>query len=161
MDHSLLQSYSLFGGINDQQLEKVIPYLKEENFLQGDIIIKEGNAGDKIFFITDGSVEVLKNTCTPSGPEDEQLAVLCKGDTFGEMELIDIEPSIATVKALDNTSTLTLSNKDLYDIYHQDMKIFTIIIMNLAREISRRLRKMDALVAASICTRNSTRNKQQ
>ena len=60
-----------------------------------------------------------------------------------KMELIDIQPRAATVKAIKKTQVLTLSRKDLYSISKWDLQTFTFIIMNLAREVSRRLRKMD------------------
>ena len=72
------------------------------------------------------------------------------GDTFGEMELIDIQPCAATVRATEDSVVLTLSNTDFHKISKMDLKSFTLIVMNLAREISRRLRRMDALLAKSI-----------
>lgn len=149
-DTHFLQSHSLFGGITDEQMQRVIPHLKEEHFNEGQVIVLEGDEGDRIYFICEGSVEVLKEQDGPNGPEQEKLAKLQAGDTFGEMELIDIQHRAATVRAVEPVTTVSFSNKDLYQIYHEDMKVYTLIIMNLAREISRRLRKMDALVASSL-----------
>ena len=66
------------------------------------------------------------------------------------MELIDIQPVVATVRAREDTTVLILSNGDLYRIDQDDLPTFTMIIMNLAREISRRLRVMDTLAAQSL-----------
>ena len=73
-----------------------------------------------------------------------------EGDTFGEMELIDIQNRSASVRALENLTVLTLSNEDMYEIFERNQAAFIIIPMNIAREINRRLRKMDALVASSL-----------
>lgn len=62
------------------------------------------------------------------------------GDTFGEMELIDIQPCAATVRADKKTSVVTFTNADLYTLSKWNLKTYAMIIMNLAREISRRLR---------------------
>ena len=70
-----------------------------------------------------------------------------EGDVFGEMELIDVQPCAASVRALKHTKALTLSNKGLYQISQYDLKVFSLMIMNLARDISRRLRKADDIIA--------------
>jgi CRP-like cAMP-binding protein len=86
----------------------------------------------------------------------QRIATLKVGDTFGEMELIDVQPSIATVRTLEPTNILTLSNMDLYRISKMNLKAYTMIILNLARAISRRLRRMDALVAGSLTREGSS-----
>lgn len=150
IDGHFLQCYSLFGGITDEQMKNIIPHLKEQKFMKDDIIIQEGEDGDSMYFICDGSVEVLKREDGPDGVELEKVAELHKGEAFGEMELIDIQHRAATVRALEPVSTLLLTNKDLYSIYHTDLKAYTIIILNLARELSRRLRKTTCLAADNI-----------
>jgi len=145
-----LKTHALFGGIQDSELEKIRAIMEEAHFSEGEIIIKEGEIGDRLYFIFKGSVEVLKKAGTHEEEAWEPIAKLGEGDTFGEMELIDVQPRAATVKALEQTSALVLTNKDLYLIEKHSLKTFTIIIMNLAREISRRLRKMDAMVAWSL-----------
>jgi CRP-like cAMP-binding protein len=64
------------------------------------------------------------------------------------MELLDIMPSIATVRATTALETVTISNRALYDIFKLDLKAFSMMIMNLARDLSRRLRRMDDIVSS-------------
>jgi CRP-like cAMP-binding protein len=71
------------------------------------------------------------------------LAEMKEGDTVGEMEVMDMMPSAATVRALGSVEVATLSNVAFHEIYKQDVKAFAIIVMNLARDLSRRLRKKD------------------
>ena len=101
-----------------------------------------------MYFIRRGSVEVLKNAGDAN--RKRRLAVLNEGDTFGEMELIDVQNRSASVRALEELTVLTLGNEDMYEIFEHNRDAFIIILMNIAREISRRLRKMDALVASSL-----------
>lgn len=145
----LLKSHALFGGVADTDLRKIRSLLNEKRFSKGKKIICEGEPGACLYFISRGSVEVLKRTSPARHAKLKRIAALRKGDTFGEMELIDAQASVATVRALQDTVTLTLSSKDLYQIAKWNLKAFTLILMNLAREISRRLRRMDALVASS------------
>lgn len=143
-----LQTHALFGGLASDDLGAIIPLLKEEKFAAGDYVVREGEEGSRMYFIRHGSVEILKET---NGSADERrLAVLHDGETFGEMELIDVQNRSASVKAIEDLTVLSLGNDDLYEIFEDNQGAFIIILMNIAREISRRLRKMDALVASSL-----------
>jgi len=57
-------------------------------------------------------------------------------------------PSVASIKSISNVKVMSISNKALRDIYKLDIKIFSLIIMNLARDLSRRLRRMDEKLAS-------------
>ncbi len=138
-----LKSHPLFGGITDRQLESIRKFLKEEQFAKGECILREGDLGDRLYFIEKGSVEILKKDPSSEQAEAKRIATLGAGDTFGEMALIDMEPRCATVRALEKTVALNLTCKDLYEISKSDLQAFTMLIMNLAREIGRRLREMD------------------
>ena len=140
----LLRSKALFGGLDKEQLIHIVSFLKDEKFRKDCIIIKEGQTGDRMYLIIEGKVQVLKYS--RQNNKDEKIIVLGKGDSFGEMELIDIQPRVGTVKALTNVETVSFSNSDLLNISRKDLKVFSIIILNIARIISRKLRKTDELL---------------
>jgi CRP-like cAMP-binding protein len=93
-----------------------------------------GAPNDKIRFIIEDSVTAMNQGLT--------LFHFKEGDTFGEMELLDVRPSVATIKAMAPAKVMSISNRSLRQIYKNDIKAFDLIIMNLARDISRRLRNM-------------------
>jgi CRP-like cAMP-binding protein len=140
IEPSALQRYSLFGGLQKDQIEKILPLMERETWAAGDTIIAEGSCNDRIRFIIEGRAAVVK--------EGLVLFECREGDAFGEMEVLDVMPSVANIKALVPTKAISISNKALHEIYKQDISIFAMIIMNLARDLSRRLRKMDEKVAA-------------
>ena len=140
-----LQAQPLFGGVDDQSIAAIIPLMRELSFAAGEAIVQEGEDGDSLFVICSGSVEVLKASTVADGHIEKRLAVLKVGDVFGEMELIDMQRRSATVRALEPVSALALSNGDLFCIYESDLPTFTLIVLNLARELSRRLRGLDDL----------------
>jgi CRP/FNR family transcriptional regulator, cyclic AMP receptor protein len=145
VDLTSLHSHSLFGGITEEQITSIRDFFVYEEYAEGEFIEKEGETGDRIYFIIDGNVEILKKI-TKSGTLN-RIFTFSEGDVFGEMELIDVQPCAASVRALKTTKVLTLSNKGLYSICKYDLKVFSLIIMNLARDISRRLRKADDIIA--------------
>lgn len=151
VDLKSLHNHSLFGGITEEQISSIKHFFVEEEFSKGDFIEKEGEAGDRIYFIIEGQVEILKKI-TESGYLS-RIFMFYDGDVFGEMELLDVQPCAASVRALKPTKVLTLSNKGLYQISKYDLKVFSLMIMNLARDISRRLRNADDIIA--LCPENN------
>ena len=138
---STLQKYALFGGLIDDQIENLVPLMVKEEFGSDVTIIEEGKTNDKIYFITEGQVSISR--------KGTNLAKLNEGDAFGEMEVLDVMPAVATIKTLTPVIAMSISNKALRKVYNIDIKAFSLIIMNLARDLSRRLRKMDEVIASS------------
>jgi CRP-like cAMP-binding protein len=139
VEPSTLQKYSLFGGLLEEQIQQILPLMELETYGPGENLIVEGAPNDKIRFIISGRVAVVKN--------DLILSEMGEGETFGEMEVLDVMPSAATIKTLAHTTVLSISNKGLRGIYKEDIHSFSLIIMNLARDLSRRLRRMDEKIA--------------
>jgi CRP-like cAMP-binding protein len=135
VDSFALQKYALFGGITEEQINRLLPLMENEEYGVDSDIIVEGTRNDKIYFIEEGRVAVLK--------EGLALSEFGEGDTFGEMEVLDVMPSAATIKAITSVRLLSMSNKTLHEIYKTDTDIFSMLLMNLARDLSRRLRKMN------------------
>jgi CRP/FNR family transcriptional regulator, cyclic AMP receptor protein len=137
IDTNALQKYSLFGGVLPEQIERIKPLFGFARYDAGDTPMREGDPNDKIFFIISGMVSISR--------QGIMITEVGEGETFGEMELIDVMPSIATVTALEPLEVVTISNRALYEISKIEPKVFSLMIMNLARDLSRRLRKMDEL----------------
>ncbi len=135
MEANVLQKYSLFGGLSEEQIEKVLPLMKHEKFNSNVLIITEGKPNDKIYFIIEGQVMVTK--------KDILLSRFGKGEEFGEVEFLDIMPSAASIKSVSDVTLMSISNQAMRELYKLDVKIFSLIIMNLARDLARRLRRMD------------------
>jgi len=136
---SFLQQNALFGGFSDEDLDAILPLLEEETFSAGDDIIREGDIGNRLYFIENGRADVFKAT----GKGEVRIRELVAGDEFGEMELIDIHPRSATVRAVEPVVALSLTNGKMLQLYEEHTEIFARLILNLAREISRRLRKVE------------------
>ncbi|MDR0495263.1 MAG: cyclic nucleotide-binding domain-containing protein [Treponema sp.] len=132
VDVKSLQRYSLFGGILEEQISKFIPLMVEERYSPDDVIIVEGIPNDRILFIVEGRVSIIKGGTV--------IYDLAEGNTFGEMEVLDIMPCAATIKAVTNVTVLSINNASLREIYRHDLKSYTLLLMNLARDLSRRLR---------------------
>jgi CRP/FNR family cyclic AMP-dependent transcriptional regulator len=153
VDYGFLRRCSLFGGLTDAALEHIRALMLRQRFPAGGVILSEGSINDRIYFIEQGRVEISKAAPPGSQSASRHIVDMASGDVFGEMELIDIQPCEASVRAVEETVTLSLSNRDLYLISKYDMKTYALLIMNLARDLSRRLRYTDFLLARSSAAR--------
>jgi len=138
INSAVLWQYSIFDGLENEQIDYIINLIKEEVFEPGEDIIVENGPNDKIHFILDGRVSVIKNEIV--------LMELVEGDVFGEMEVLEILPVEATIRAALKTKLLTLSVDALGELFEYDLKTYSFIITNLARDLSRRLRRMNVRV---------------
>ncbi len=136
---SSLKDYSLFGGLLVDEIEAIRPLMISVSYGAGTVILREGEPNDRIHFILEGEVEVVKGGVS--------LALLAEGDTFGEMEFLDVQPAAASIQTLAPVTVATISNRALHELSKVSMRAFAMIVMNLARDLSRRLRRMDEIAA--------------
>jgi CRP/FNR family transcriptional regulator, cyclic AMP receptor protein len=142
---AILSQVPVFGGLPDSAMDRLLELMKRRTFDAGEVICVEGERAGEMFVVRLGSVEVRKRA--RDGSRDTCLAQLRTGDCFGEMGLIDIQPRSASVVACAPTELYVLSNMDLYALYQEDLASYTFFLQNLCRELSRRLRKADGVLA--------------
>ncbi len=103
---------------NEKALSGMEILLKEEEFDPNFRIIIQGQPGDKMYFISEGDVEIVSRGAFAMG-RPERLAVLKAGDLFGEMAIVLNRPRSADVVALTPVKAFSLSSGDW-----QHMKAF-------------------------------------
>jgi CRP-like cAMP-binding protein len=141
---SELRNIGLFGALSDDVLEHLSTLLTVEMPPAGSTLFREGEDANAMYVVISGEVEVLKKS---KRNVEARVAVLGPGDWFGEMSIVDIQPRSATVRALAPSRLLRVSSADLDALYRHDLRSYAIIILNLARELSRRLRVADGILA--------------
>ena len=76
-------------------------------------------------------------------PNQTLLAVFGPRDFMGEMSIIECVTRSASVRALEKTSLFGLRGIDLYRLFQRRPDQYAIVILNIARDLSRRLRALD------------------
>ena len=142
---AFLKAIPIFAGLTPAALTQIGSAVEEAVFHRGDIIVREGEPGNRMFIIGSGSVEVVKYLAQ-SG--ETVLAVLRSKDFLGEMSIIECVARSASVRAVEETSLLALKGIDLYHLFQRHPEQYAIVILNIARDISRRLRALDEKYAA-------------
>ncbi|GAK49518.1 hypothetical protein U14_00740 [Candidatus Moduliflexus flocculans] len=136
---SMLQNMPIFGGIREDILEFILKTAEMITISAGEYFFHEHDAGNSLFVLEQGRAAVTKLWKN----REYVLTELHDGDCFGEMALIDLGPRTASVVALNVCTAIKLSCGTIFGIYKKDIEQFTMIQMNMGREVSRRLRKMD------------------
>jgi len=139
-----LRNIGLFGALSDEVLAHLTSTLSLQSPGSGDIVFREGDDASAMYVVLSGEMEVLKKSKRST---ESRVALLGPGDWFGEMSIVDIQPRSATVRALAPSRLLRISSADLDALYRYDLRSYALIVLNLARELSRRLRVADGILA--------------
>lgn len=136
---SFLSTTPFFGGLTRPALAAVEAMLRPRALPSGASVFREGDQGSSLFVVRSGTVGVYHRG--PPGEPDVKLTRLGPGDFFGEMTLIEMQPRSASVTAESDAELLELRSADLYRLYQQDMKSYVLVLLNMNRELCRRLRR--------------------
>jgi CRP-like cAMP-binding protein len=140
-----LLGISVFGGLPEPTMDRLLDMMQMRGHMAGENVCNEGELGKELFVVRAGLVEVKKRARGEG--RETVLATLKGGDCFGEMSLIDVQPRSATVFAREPTELYVLTNMDLYQLYEADLPGYTFLVQNICRELSRRLRRADGIIA--------------
>jgi CRP-like cAMP-binding protein len=128
-------------GLSAGEMKLLATFSSEERFSEGSMVFREGEKGDKLYIVLDGRVRISKFI---PGVGEEALAVLDRGDFFGEMALIDDKARSADAKAHDGDATvLSIDRATLNEILSMDPHASLQFLNLLCRMISRRLREIN------------------
>ncbi|MGF1527590.1 MAG: Crp/Fnr family transcriptional regulator [Candidatus Competibacterales bacterium] len=136
---TLLEQVPIFGGLKPATLELLLRHSRSVVRESQGVFFHQGDPATSLFVVEEGEVAIVKT----EGHNRYQLARLGVGACFGEMAAMDMEPRSASVVALVTTRALEVPLEALYELYRFDLKQFTVMQMNLGRELSRRLRRID------------------
>jgi hypothetical protein len=103
-DLDLIAASPVFGRLLPISLERTARRMRRESVLPGQVLIREGDAGDRVFLAVKGDFEVSADGTT--------LGVLGRGDVFGEIALLDDRPRTATVRATEAGEVLSLDRSE-------------------------------------------------
>ena len=137
----VLSSSPLFDMLADQELTHVAGLAVPRHFSAGQAIFEEGELGESVYVIVAGEVEVLHKE---DGGGARVLAELRAPEFFGEMCLVDKIYRSATVRARTDADLLQISSEELANFRKQYPDGYTLIVLNIARVLSARLREANA-----------------
>lgn len=141
-----LQQMAIFGGIPAETIEFLLAGARMLDVAEGSYLMREGDIATGLDVLLSGRVAVHRRW----RGSDILLRHLGPGDCFGEMALLDLRPRSASVQAIERSRALEMGTELLHALFEHDARQFALMQMNIARELSRRLRlTYDQLFSAS------------
>lgn len=138
----VLSDIALFGGMSERQLSAVCSWLEQGAFHEGEHIFRKGDDPSHIYIVTRGKIDLL---ITEHGTA-LQKKTLVAGDCFGEASLMSMQRHAATAIAREASDVIVLSKRALLRLQKADAALFSLLMMNIARELARRLRLTDDIL---------------
>lgn len=125
---SLLNNFSIFQSLDDDNLRQIVALLKIKKYPKGALIVRKGDPAANLYIILSGVVDVLTEF-------NERLSTLGKGDVFGEMSLISGNPVAANIRVAEAATIVSIDEKNFKKVLGQ----FPSVQMYLARVLAKRL----------------------
>jgi len=138
-----LRQVDFLTGLDEEELETLVPNLSEAEFGRGETICREGEAGDTFYVVRSGTVEILARGIKG---EETHVRDLEAPAFFGEMSLLTGEPRAATVRAKSDARLLVVEREGFESLFKARPSIAEAISHALATRQSE-LRERRAAVA--------------
>jgi toluene monooxygenase system ferredoxin subunit len=152
----LLQQVDIFEDLTPDQLRLIDKLCSEKSCAQGEIIFEENSPSQEFYVIMDGEVEIQVDPDTiGDGRSDSYqpstIAVLRRGQSFGEVVLVD--PGVRSASARCKSGTcelLEIKRGDFIDLLESDHQMGYAVMRNFAADLALKIRQTNLLVRQSL-----------
>jgi len=134
---AMLKSVAIFQNLDDGELARVAEVCRTEDFVSGEYIFREGEAGSRLYLILEGDVRISR---VVPGSGEEALAVLKPGALFGEMSVFDRSERSTDAISNGGTKVLTISRSDFELLLDFNRELAYKVLWSCVRLLSGRLR---------------------
>ncbi len=145
MDPAALRPCALFQALSGDQLRKVATIAGRRDAAAGEVIFREGDAGNEMYVVVAGKVRISKQV---QGVGEEALSILEPGSYFGEMAVIDDAPRSADARAHAACTLAVLRREDLDQLMFIDKDLAYDILWTFVRTLTVRLRETNDKIGA-------------
>ena len=133
----LLRKVAIFQDLDDGELARVAEVCREQSFAAGEVIFREGEAGNRLYLIVDGEGRISRDV---PGSGEEALAVLKPGAVFGEMAVFDRSERSTDAIAQGGAKCITIARSDFELLLDFNRDVAYKVLWAVVRLLSRRLR---------------------
>jgi CRP-like cAMP-binding protein len=134
---ALLRNVAIFKDLDESELEEIAQVCKEEEFVSGEYIFREGEHGNRLYLITKGEVRISRDV---PGSGEEALAILKPGSLFGEMAVFDRSERSTHAISNGGTTALTITRPDFEMLLDFNREMAYKVLWSVTRVLSGRLR---------------------
>lgn len=126
----------LFIALNDSQLHSIAEECTMSTYPSNTVLFHEHDQGTVFYLVVSGAIKIY--TSNTNG-EEKILSILTRGESFGEMALLDGKPRSASAQTIEETKLIALASKNFNNLLRSNFEITHCII----RQLGTRLREMN------------------
>lgn len=145
MDPNILKKVPLFEGLTHAQLQKVAALARTETYDGSAALFREGDPGVGMYIIVEGKVRISKMI---PGAGEEALAILERGQYFGEMAIVEDSPRSADAIAHIPCTVALIEREKLEQLMFTDKDLAYVLLWTFVRTLSERLRETNEKLRA-------------
>ena len=138
-----LRELPLLKNFSAEGLVKFRSIFSPVAFKAGDMVFREGAEGDSLFIIAEGQVMIEKKR-ERVREKIKCLAIMSRGDFFGEMAVLEGQPRFAQARAAKDSLLYELSRERLYQFIRECPEDGAGLLIEIIRAILKRLRRVSA-----------------
>ncbi len=146
----LLRNNTLFSALDDAQLTSLGRLFTERKITANTVIFQQGDSADALYLLLDGQVKVM---LTGEDGKEVIIAILNRGDSFGEMALLDADGRSAQVMSMSPCRLLALSAADFRDWIAGNPKLAMAIIQQLSGRLRQANQTINSLATLDVKSR--------
>ena len=137
-----LGNVTIFSGFAAGDLQRVCNNCSLYEARIGEVILEEGSPATEILILLKGVVTIVLNL------EEEPLEIMefGPGSCIGEASVIGIQTHSASAVVIEDATLMVLSRQVLMNLFDDDKALFSLLILNIARELARRLHHTDEVL---------------
>ena len=137
-----LKQVTIFSGFSNDDLQYVCDNCDVMDARIGEVILEEGTPATEILILLKGRVTIVLNLA-----EDPiELMEFGPGSCIGEASVIGIQMHSASAVVIEDTTVMVLKRQLLMQLFEEDKALFSLLILNIARELARRLHHTDEVL---------------
>ena len=159
---SCLREADIFHNLANTQLEMVESICQECSYKKGQIIIEESSQGTELYVILNGEVEILaqinlRSARSKKEPAYQAIARFERGQSFGEIALVDEGLRSAAVRAAGrNTKLLAIERDKLLELCYAYPDLGFKIMYNLAVDLGQKVRSSSSHLRQALLAAKDT-----
>jgi len=146
-EEDVVRKAPLFTALDDASAASLRASMSGVKLSRGQILFKEGDAGDRLFVVVDGK---LKLGTTSNDGRENLLSILGPGDMFGELSLFDPGPRTATATAVVDSKLLALANDQVIGWVKEHPQVSLQLLGRLAQRLRKANDVLSDLVFADV-----------
>jgi CRP-like cAMP-binding protein len=151
----ILQQVDILEDLSPEHLTLVDKICVEKSYNQGELIFEENSPSREFYIIVDGEVEIQVDPDTigdgTNAYQPTTIATLRRGQSFGEVAIIDPGVRSASAKCGSETCRLLMINRaEFVNLLESDYKMGYMVMRNFAVDLSLKIRQTNLMIRESL-----------